>query len=122
VGFVQVGQSAQIKLATYPFQKYGMLTGKITHLSADATEPAKPTPSNANGNANPWDGSSMAGPAMYKARVQLDAQVLRDPRGEKLALTAGMQVVAEINQGKRTVLQYLLSPVQKAITEAARER
>jgi HlyD family secretion protein len=33
-----------------------------------------------------------------------------------------MQVVAEINQGKRTVLEYLLSPVQKTVSEAGRER
>lgn len=39
-----------------------------------------------------------------------------------LQLMPGMQVVAEINQGKRTVLEYLLSPVQKAVQEAGRER
>jgi hemolysin D len=59
---------------------------------------------------------------VYKARIQLDAQVFRDPRGELLALTPGMQVMAEIDQGKRTILEYLLSPVQKAVKEAGRER
>ncbi len=33
-----------------------------------------------------------------------------------------MQVVAEIHQGRRTVMEYLLSPVQKAFHEAGRER
>jgi hemolysin D len=33
-----------------------------------------------------------------------------------------MLVVAEIHQGDRTVLEYLLSPVQKVAAEAARER
>jgi HlyD family secretion protein len=33
-----------------------------------------------------------------------------------------MQVVAEIHQGKRTVLEYLLSPAQRAFQEAGRER
>jgi hemolysin D len=122
VGFVQVGQSAQIKLATYPFQKYGMLSGKVTHISADATESAKPVPSNANNNASTWDGTAMAGLSTYRARVILDAQTLRDPQGGRLALTSGMQVVAEINQGKRTVLEYLLSPVQRMVQEAGRER
>jgi HlyD family secretion protein len=122
VGFVQVGQTAQIKLATYPFQKYGMLTGKVTHISADATESAKPVPSNSNNNASTWDGTAMASLSTYRARVKLDAQTLRDPQGDRLALTSGMQVVAEINQGKRTVLEYLLSPVQKALGEAGRER
>jgi HlyD family secretion protein len=33
-----------------------------------------------------------------------------------------MQVVAEINQGKRTVIQYLLSPVTKTFDESGHER
>jgi len=42
--------------------------------------------------------------------------------GEKFRLAPGMQVSAEIHLGTRTVLEYLLSPVQKAFHEAARER
>lgn len=117
VGFVQVGQSAQVKLAAYPFQKYGMLTGKVVRISADATESNPPTSSN-NGS----DASAPTTVATYKARVKLDQQVLSDPQGKALSITPGMQVVAEINQGKRTVLEYLLSPVQKAVKEAGRER
>lgn len=124
VGFVQVGQTAQIKLAAYPFQKYGMLTGKVIHVSADATESNRAsTNANAAANNNTTDGSSQAaGIATYKARIQLDHQSLTDPQSNKLQITPGMQIVAEINQGKRTVLEYLLSPVQKAIKEAGRER
>ncbi|RZT04186.1 hypothetical protein SAMN05216319_4037 [Duganella sp. CF402] len=60
--------------------------------------------------------------ASYKARIQLDQQVLHDPQGKPLRLTPGMQVIVEINQGRRTVLQYLLSPVQKTAAEAGHER
>lgn len=117
VGFVQLGQSVQVKLAAYPFQKYGMLTGKVTRISADATETNPPPTSN--------NGSNAGAPttlATYKARVKLDQQVLSDPQGRLLQLTPGMQVVAEINQGQRSVLEYLLSPVQKAVQESGRER
>lgn len=122
VGFVQVGQNAQIKLAAYPFQKYGMLTGKVVRISADSTEL---NPAAAPSDSDEGNGSSDANAAVfstYKARVQLDSQELISPHGTKLLLTTGMQAVAEINQGKRTVLEYLLSPVQKAVSEAARER
>ena len=37
-------------------------------------------------------------------------------------MVAGMQVVAEIDQGRRSVLDYLLSPVRKVMDESARER
>lgn len=120
VGFVQIGQTAQIKLAAYPFQKYGMLTGKVTRLSADASETGKGNANSTAGNADN-DGGNSAN-SSYKARVKLDSQTLIDPQGNRLAMTAGMQVVAEINQGRRTVLEYLLSPVQKAVREAGRER
>ncbi|MBW8720415.1 MAG: HlyD family type I secretion periplasmic adaptor subunit, partial [Polaromonas sp.] len=128
VGFVQVGQPAQIKLAAYPFQKYGLLTGKVIHVSADATESNRTAPNanapnaNAANNGAPDGNSQTAGIATYKARIQLDQQTLKDPQGNNLALRPGMQIVAEINQGKRTVLEYLLSPVQKAVAEAGRER
>jgi hemolysin D len=122
VGFTQVGQTAQIKLAAYPFQRYGMLTGKVVHLSADATEVNKSSNANGINNTNTQDTNLVSGIATYKARVQLDSQVLKDPQGSRLPLTPGMQAIAEINQGKRTVLEYLLSPVQKAANEAGRER
>ena len=39
----------------------------------------------------------------------------------KLNLNAGMLVSAEVNLGSRTVMEYLLSPVQKVTHEAGRE-
>jgi hemolysin D len=39
-----------------------------------------------------------------------------------LRISPGMVVQAEIHQGSRTVLEYLLSPVQMVANEAARER
>ncbi len=112
-GFVRVGQVARIKFAAFPFQKYGMATGKVIHISADASEP------NVNGNI---DESPQQVESYYKARVQLDSQALRSPQGTVLPLSPGMQLKAEITQGQRTVIEYLLSPLQKALSEAGRER
>jgi len=118
VGFVHVGQHAQIKLAAYPFQRHGMLSGKVIHLSADARD--QPRQQNAATGQPEADGEQQGG--TYKARIALTGQTLVDPQGNALAMAPGMQVVAEISQGKRTVLEYLLSPVRKATQEAARER
>jgi hypothetical protein len=126
VGFVQLGQSAQVKLAAYPFQKYGMLMGKVIHISADATQNNQggggSSSSSSGTSSSDAAAAAVAAMATYKVRVRLDDQVLKDPQGRPLTITAGMQVVAEINQGKRTVLEYLLSPVQKAVQESGRER
>ncbi len=126
VGFVRVGQTAQIKLAAYPFQKYGMVRGKVIWISADAMEvnPATPNIQRSNANTNNMTDNNQTGGnhASYKARIQLDGQSLIDPQKNALTMTSGMQIVAEINQGKRSVLEYLLSPVQKVLQEAGHER
>ena len=41
---------------------------------------------------------------------------------QRKALESGVQVVAEIHQGLRTIMEYLLSPVQKVASEAGRKR
>ena len=53
--------------------------------------------------------------------VELASQDL-DADGRRYALQPGMQVSGEIHLGTRSILEYLLSPVQKAFHEAARER
>jgi HlyD family secretion protein len=107
VGFIFPGQQVQIKFAAYPFQKYGMINGIVEHVSPDAME--------ANGAK---DGSANAG---YRALVKLARQSL-ELEGKQLSLNAGMQLVADIKLGRRTVMEYILSPVQKAWQEGGRER
>jgi HlyD family secretion protein len=62
-----------------------------------------------------------AGQLVYRALVALQTQTL-NAEGDRLELTPGMQVTAEIKLGDETVLEYLLSPVRKAFHEAGRER
>jgi HlyD family secretion protein len=61
------------------------------------------------------------GPLAFRALVDLEAQAL-DANGPTLPLHPGMQVVAKIHLGTRSVLEYVLSPVRKAWHEAGRER
>jgi len=117
VGFVREGQSVKLKLAAFQFQKYGMVQGVVRQMSADATEaPSANTRSDALGGRD-----RPMGPLAYRALVELKSQDLFVD-GAKYALQAGMQVSGEINLGTRTILEYVLSPVQKAWHEAGRER
>ena len=128
IGFIQVGQSVQVKLAAFPFQKYGLLTGKVVRVSADATEQGNGANNSpvGNGAGNGAGNGSGANPASqvatFKARIALEQQYLTSPQGTKLQAGAGMQVAVEIHQGRRTVLEYLISPVAKAVQEAGREK
>ena len=115
VGFVHESLSVKLKLAAYPFQKYGMIDGTIVHISADAAESGR-------GQPQPSDPQQeLAGGFRYKALVRLEEQRLLTD-GQTMKLTPGMQVVADIHLGQRSVMEYLLSPVQKAWMEAGRER
>ena len=89
-------------------------------MSADASD--KP---GENGNLaqvketnKPQPGQSVLS---YRTEVALNSSELVT-RGQRFKLTPGMQFSAEINLGTRTVLQYLLSPIQKNLHEAWRER
>lgn len=106
-GFVHAGQPARVKLASFPFQRYGMLDGRVLRVSADSTERSPGEPERA----------ALA----YRALVELERQELRSGDAAH-ALLAGMQLTAEIRLGERTLLDYLLSPVQKIAAEAGRER
>lgn len=115
VGFVYLHQKVKVKLAAYPFAEYGMLDGEVTRIQAD---------SNSETQSQSKDQSKdklQVQPSVYKAIVSLSSQAL-EAQGKKLKLVPGMQVVAEINQGSRTVMKYLLSPVRKTLEESGRER
>ena len=59
----------------------------------------------------------------YRAIIDLEGIHLPSAAtGERLALTPGMLVSAEIHRGRRTVLEYLLSTVSKVTQEAGRGR
>ncbi len=114
VGFVYPGQRVKVKLVPYPFEKYGMIDGEVVHIGPDASD--ADTQSKEAGKDKP-----QAPSLGYKALVALKSQTL-EAQGETFKLVAGMQVMAEIAQGRRTVMEYLLSPVRKTLYDSGRER
>ena len=115
VGFVYPQQKVKVKLASYPFAEYGMLDGVVTRIQADSDSDTQ------SQNKDQSKDRQLPSPSVYKAIVSLSSQVL-ESEGKNLKLVPGMQVVAEINQGSRTVMRYLLSPVSKTLDESGHER
>ena len=116
-GLIEPGQTARIKLAAYPFQRYGMVEGRVVHISPDASE----LPQAANLERR-YGGAEHVLPASgYRALIAIDVRELQ-AQGRRYRLTPGMQTTAEVLLGRRTVLDYVLSPVQGALHEAGRER
>lgn len=111
VGFVRGGQPARLKFAAFQFQKYGMLDAAVEQVAADAAAPDPGSPGAA----------PVVAPLAYRTSLAPAAQQLV-ANGVPYRLAAGMQLTAEIKLGERSVLEYLLSPIQKAFHEAGRER
>jgi hemolysin D len=59
--------------------------------------------------------------AIFPATLKL-GQTHLSVDGKRIALAPGMNLTAEIKTGKRRVIDYLLSPVQKAADESMKER
>jgi hemolysin D len=116
IGFVYPHQKVKVKLAPYPFEEYGMIDGEVKRIEADSE--AQTQSSSTKEQARD---KQQADPSIYRAIIKLDTQVL-SAQGKQYKLSPGMQVVAEINQGSRSVMQYLLSPVNKTLEESGHER
>ncbi|MCK9396972.1 MAG: HlyD family type I secretion periplasmic adaptor subunit [Methylobacter sp.] len=116
IGFVRSQLPVKLKFSAFTFQKYGMVDGTVEQVSADASETA--------GQQKSMDAMSRDPPnsrLAYKTLVTLKSQKL-DVDGHSYYLAPGMRVSAEIRLGTRSVLEYLLSPIQGAFHEAGRER
>lgn len=107
IGNLKVGDAVHLKLDAFPFQKHGMLEGKVRTVSRDAFR---------RENVAAGQGTD----AYYTARVSFAGSTLRNlPPG--VQILPGMTVTGEIVVGKRSVMSYLIWPLTKAMDESLRE-
>lgn len=109
VGHVSVHETARVKLAAWPFQKYGTLPGEVETLSENSFDP----------NTSK-DGQKQEQIPFYRARVKLLSDNLRGVPSD-FRLLPGMAVTAEIKVGKHSILSYFLYPLEKDLNDAIRE-
>lgn len=102
VGFIHPGQPVSVKLDTFTFTKYGVLSGVVASVSADAIEDEKRG-------------------LVYKARIELTSNTL-PVNGKATRVTPGMSVTAEVKTDERRIIDYFLSPLQQHANESLRER
>jgi hemolysin D len=124
IGFVYPGQEAAIKIDTFNFTKYGLLSGRVESVSQDAVmrtmpvdEDSKKRKTGAESDTSEPVGQEL----VYIARIRLD-QTQMNVDGKLVNLTPGMAVTAEIKTGQRRIIEYLLSPLARHSQQAMRER
>ncbi len=119
-GFVQLGDKAQVKFQTFSYVQYGGATATVTNISADSFSEEGAQAGIASAPANGLATPGGPGTAFYRVRMRVDSYTLHDvPHFFKP--NAGMVVSADINVGKRTILQFLLSSVVPTVTEGMRD-
>ncbi|NJN85526.1 MAG: HlyD family type I secretion periplasmic adaptor subunit [Leptolyngbyaceae cyanobacterium SL_7_1] len=102
IGFVNVGDRAKIKLATFPYQEFGTINGEVTQISPNATVDRDLGP-------------------VFTATVEPERTTIR-VRGSDVPLTPGMVATADVVTRQRSILTFLLEPITQRFDEAFQVR
>ncbi|MCG2842133.1 HlyD family type I secretion periplasmic adaptor subunit [Sandaracinobacter sp. RS1-74] len=101
IGFVRGGQPVRIKVEAFPYTEYGVVEGVVSHVGRDAETDEKLG-------------------LVYPVRI-----AIRDGGSGAILLRQlipGMAVQAEVVTDRRRVIDYLLSPIERTVGTAGRER
>ncbi|MDE1153344.1 MAG: HlyD family type I secretion periplasmic adaptor subunit [Micavibrio sp.] len=102
VGNLKAGQSVKVKVSAFDSTRFGSIIGKLQSVSASTFQ-------------------NNEGHSFYKARVTLDRNYVgEDP--EHNVILPGMTVQAGIVTGDKTILQYLLRPIDNVLSDSFHER
>lgn len=102
IGFIDVGQDVIIKVEAFPYTRYGYLVGKVKNINLDAIE------------------NQQLG-LVFNVIISIEENNL-SIGNKNIPLSSGMAVNAEIKTGMRSVISYLLSPLEESVKESLRER
>lgn len=101
IGFAATGQTVRMRVAAYPYQRFGYLTGKVRVVEngplAEGLAASKDTPE-----------------PLYRIAVRLDRQSIR-ANGQARTFKPGMRLEAVIRQDRRRLIHWMLDPVRSAI-------
>lgn len=98
IGFIQPGMRAKVKLATFPFQEFGVIDGEVMQVSPNATM------------------DKDLG-LVYTARVKLNQTAMK-VQDREVPFAPGMAATAELVTRQRSVLTFLLEPITRRFSEA----
>jgi hemolysin D len=102
IGFVDVGQTAAVKIEAFPYTRYGYLTGTVISVSNDAVQDKKLG-------------------LTFPVRIRLNTNHIR-LQNRWITLTPGMAVTADLRTGQRSVAGYFLDSLIQTSGESMRER
>lgn len=120
IAFIRPGEMAKVKFTAYDFSIYGGLDGQIERIGVDTVTDVPGHPGRAS---QPLAPGQQQNASYYPITVRTDKNSLgRDNKGQELSIIPGMVAEVDILTGKKTVLNYLLMPLNRGKERALRER
>ena len=105
IGFINLGQTAEVKVQTFNFQKFGVVDAEVAEISPDALE----------------DRSNQEKDKKYRLALTMTKQDMI-VGGKSIPLSPGMEVTAEIKIKTKRIIDFFLDPFRQYTSEALRER
>ncbi|MBD2131302.1 HlyD family efflux transporter periplasmic adaptor subunit [Sphaerospermopsis sp. FACHB-1094] len=98
IGFIRQGMKAKVKLATFPFQEFGVVDGEVLQISPNAVVDEKLG-------------------LVFPTRIKLSKHSVT-VRGKEVEFTPGMVANAEIVTRKKSILTFIVEPITRRFSEA----
>jgi adhesin transport system membrane fusion protein len=106
IAFVEVGQTAYVKLDAYDSSIFGALTGRVSYISPDSlSEETRQGPT-----------------SYYRVHVLVKGSDFKGRHGQEIQMRPGLTATVEIKARERTVLSYLTKPINKTLHDSFGER
>ena len=99
---IYAGLKVRVSLSAYDVSRYGAIDGYVEKIAANSTQRENQLP-------------------YYQTMIKIPDPVFPQS-GIKPDIVPGMPVVVDVLGGKRTVLDYILSPIERAQTIVFREK
>jgi len=106
IASVKPGLEATIRFDSFDYTIFGAVIGEVVYVSADTLK----------------EESSRGEEIYYRVHIATQGYPALTTAGKELAILPGMTAQVDIRTGDRTVVNYLLKPLRKTITEAFGER
>jgi hemolysin D len=107
INMINVGDEAKVKIDSYPFQKYGLLKGRVMRVTKDAVRP---------------DFRGLPPDKDYYVVVMNFDNLENKQHLDKMRLLPGMTLNSEIVIGNRAIISYILAPIVKIRDESMNEK
>ncbi len=106
IAFIKPGLQVSVKIDAFDYTVYGDLKGKLAYISADTLK------EDLRQGEEPY----------YRIQVRTEGRQFQSQASQSIDILPGMTALIEIKTGERSVLQYLLKPVVKTLSESLGER